>query len=212
MAFVTAVGQVAEVVLKGTLAAGGSNAVPTATILHYRLATLTATPTKTALETIVNTNISAAHLAAANSRYSQANTMVRGLNDALDAYQTFTRAGAGAIATDGLPSVDAVYMLLRTASRGRSYRGSKHWPGVNESDTTDDILVGAGLALWQALQTALSAPLTDALGNIWNLCVFSPTLSQIVTNPTTVISTDVTDVLLNLNVGTMRRRRSATVR
>jgi len=214
MPFVPIVGSIAEVVMSGTLAAGGSNAVNVASVFHYRLAVVTAPPTKAALETVFNgaAGIVAPFLAAANSRYTQSGNSVRWINDALDAPVSTARAGVGAIATDGMPTIDSVAMLFRTGMRGKSFRGSKHFPGVNESDTTDDILVGAGLVLWQALQAACAANLTDALANVWTPSVLSRKLSTLATNPTTVVANDVTQVLLNLNVGTMRRRRVSTVR
>jgi hypothetical protein len=214
MPYVPGVGSIAEIAMLGTLAAGGSNAVNVASIFHYRLGVLTAPPTKVALETVFNgaTGIVAPFLAAANSRYTQSQNTVRWIDDALDAPASTARAGVGAIATDGQPSIDSVTMLFRTGIRGKSYRGSKHFPGVNEVDTTDDILTGAGLALWQTLQTACAANLTDALGNVWVPSVLSRKLSTLATNPTTVVANDVTQVLLNLNVGSMRRRRVSTVR
>lgn len=212
MGFATIVGDVAEVVMAGVMAAGGSNAKNVQSVFHYRLSVLGAAPTKAALETVFQATICVPFVAAANVRYTQSGNSVRGLNDATDAYQTVSRALTGAIATDSMPSVDSVYMLLRTAKRGASYRGSKHFPGVNEADTTDDILTGAGLARWQTLQAAVPTPLVDALGNTWVLSLVSRTLSQLAVNPTTVVANDVTTVLLNKNVGTMRRRRTQTVR
>lgn len=212
MAFASVVGDVAEVVMAGTMAAGGSNAKNVQSVFHYRLSVLGAAPTKAALEAIFQTTICVPFVAAANVRYTQSGNSVRCVNDATDAYQTVARALPGAIATDSMPTVDSVFMLLRTAKRGASYRGSKHFPGVNESDTTDDILTGAGLVRWQALQTALPTALVDALGNTWVLSLLSRTLSQLSQNPTTVVANDVTSVLLNKNVGTMRRRRTQTVR
>lgn len=212
MGFCTLVGDVAEVVMAGVMAAGGSNAKNVQSVFHYRLSVLGGAPTKAALETIFQATIPVVFVAAANVRYTQSGNSVRGLNDATDAYQTVTRALPGAIATDSMPTIDSVYMLLRTAKRGANYRGSKHFPGVNEADTTDDLLTGAGLVRWQALQTALMTPLVDALGNTWVLSLLSRSLSQLTNNPTTVVANDVTSVLLNKNVGTMRRRRTQTVR
>ena len=214
MAFVTAVGEVAEVQMRGTFTAAGSTSKFIFNIFHFRLATLAAAPTKTALATIFNTNIRTPFLAAANVRYDTDGTDVRCINDATDVYQSFITAPAlqGAIATDSEPVTTCVSMLYRTGLRGKNYRGAKRFAGVNEVDTTGDVLTGAGLVRWQTLQTALAANMTDALGNVWVPCVVSRSLSQLVANPTTVVNNDVVAVLLNLNIGTMRGRRVATVR
>lgn len=212
MPYVPIVGSIAEIQAAGRLTAFGSNAKSTVGIFHYRLATIVLPATKAALELIFNTTVQLPFLAAANARYTQAGSTVRYVDDATDPVASMVRAGVGAIATDPLPTIDSVYYLFRTVLRGRNYRGSKHFPAPSEADTTGDVLTGAGLARWQTLQTALAAPIVDALGNTWVPSLLSRTLSQLVVNPTTVVATDIQAVLLNLNIGTMRKRRTQTVR
>ena len=208
---------VAEVIIHGTMAAAGSSITPAINRFFYRRVAVAVTPTKAALNTIFQSTVVAPLLLAANVRYTPGYLTIRWVNDALDSPTAFNVAGVGNVATDGQPSDDACYMLLRTALRGKPYRGSKHFAGVNEIDTTGDVLTGAGLVRWQAVQTAVAAALTDATPNTWNPTILSmgneaAPLSQLKANPTTVTVNDVTAVLLDLNVGTMRRRRSKTVR
>lgn len=212
MPYVPVLGSIAEIIMQGTLAALGSNSKNVASVFHYRLSLITAPPTKSALDTVFNTNVGGALLAAYNVRYTQSQDQVRYLNDATDNAQTFAHAGPGAIATDPLPSDNCVSLLLRTALRGRNYRGAKRFPAANEIDTTGDVLTGAGLARWQTVQTAVFANLTDALGNVWVPSVLSRSLSQLLINPVTVVANDVTQVLLNKNLGIMRKRKVLTVR
>jgi len=212
MPYTPIVGSIVEIAAQGIMAAAGSSSKNVASIFHYRLATLTAPATKTAVEAAFQTAIMIPFTNAASNRYTQTANLVRFVDDALDSPTSTTRAVAGAIATDSQPTLAAVYMLFRTAKRGKSYRGSKHFPAVSEIDSTGDILTGGGLALWQTLRTAVATALTDALGNVWNLSLLSRTLSSLTVNPTTVIANDVTTVLLNKTIGTMRRRRVATVR
>jgi len=214
MPFVTLVGEVAEVQMRGTFTAAGSGSKNILNIFHFRLATLAAAPTKTALATAFNAAHRANYLAAANIRYDTDGTDVRCINDATDVFQSFIAAPAlqGAIVTDSEPVTTTVSMLYRTGLRGRNYRGAKRFAGVNEVDTTGDVLTGAGLIRWQTLVATLQAGLVDALGNVWVPCVVSRTLSQLLVNPTTVVNNDVVAVLLNLTIGTMRGRRVATVR
>jgi len=201
-----------QIVVQGQAAAAGSNAKSSYNVFNYRRASGIPTITKAALNTAFQSNVLTPILAAMNARYSPVNLTIRCLNDALDAPQVFSAAGAGAIATDSLPSDAAVYFLLRTSLRGRSYRGSKHFGPASEVDTTGDVLTGAGLTRWQAVGTALALNFADSNANTWIPQVVSTTLSNLVINPTNVIANDVTQILLDLNVGTMRRRRSRTVR
>ena len=212
MPYSPVVGSVMEVQIIGTLGTGGSNARNTLQVFHYRLASIGGSITKAIFDTAFQANLVATYLAAANARYAQVGNQMRYVNDATDGFEYIAHANVGAIATDPLPMYDCVSMLYRTALRGKSYRGAKRWPAVNEADTTADILTGAGLARWQALQADCQAPIADASGNVWNPCVLSRFLSQLALNPTTVISNDVTAVLLNLNVGSMIKRKVATVR
>lgn len=202
---------VAQLILKATLAAAGGSSKSIALTFTYRRIATTVDPTKAALAAAFLAGPYAAMLAAFNARWTSGSANIRWLNDALDPTVAVSLAGAGAIATDSAPSYCAVYMLMQTGVRGRRYRGSKHFPAVSEADTTGDVLTGAGLTRWQAVQTALLAPLVDATPNTWNPCVVSYSLSQLRTNPTTVASSDVTAIVLDLTLGTMRRRKSSTV-
>lgn len=201
-----------EVAILGSAATGGSSVTPSINIFQFRRTSVVPAITKLALYNAFNTNIIAPLLLAMNVRYTVNNVTVRCLNDALDAPQSFANAGVGAIATDSLPSNQAVYMLIRTALRGKWYRGSKHFGPANEVDTTNDLLTGAGLARWQVVQAALLAGFADANANNWVLQVFSRSLSIWQSNPTNITANDATEVLLDKNIGSMRKRRSQTVR
>lgn len=201
----------AQIIVKATLAAAGGTAKQVQSLFCYRRTATVFAPVKSQLVAAFVAGPYAAMLAAFNAGYANGTANVRWLDDAENATQTIALAGAGAIATDRQPSYAAVYMLFRTGVRGKKFRGSKHFPAVNEIDTTGDVLTGAGLARWQAVQTACLAILTDAGGNIWNPCVVSFSLSQIRTNPTTIVRNDVTEVVLDLTLGTMRKRKVATV-
>lgn len=210
--FVPVVGSVALVQSVGTYASAGSGARTVVQNCMYQLAVVAALPTKAALEAAFDAGPMAAYLAAANSRFTQSMNQVRFLDDATDAFESTTRAGVGAIGTDSSPILDCVTLYFKTALRGRSYRGFKHFVGLNEADTTGDVLTGAGLARWQGVQAAYGAVIVDALGNSWTPCVVSQKLSQLLVNPTTVVANPVSQVLLNKTVGSMRKRRVATVR
>lgn len=193
--------------IAGVLLAAGSTQAPSGNTLYYRLSTLVVAPTKTALNTIFQTTVITPLKLATNVRYVPTSANIRNIADATDPEQTFTIAGAGAIATDSGPSDDAVVIALTTAVRGRQGRSYKHFGGYSEVDTTGDILVGGPLALWQAVRDGVKAPLTDALGNIWTPFVRCNFHAEYIVPPIIVRGYDATGAYLQKVVGTMRRRK-----
>ena len=203
---------VIQQIVKATLAAAGGANVNVQTTFHYRRVATVIAPNKASFNTVFAANVYAPMLAAFNVGYANGTSNLRWINDAQDPTRTITLAGLGAIATDRSSSFNAVYMNLRTAIRGKRYRGAKHFAAVNEIDTLGDVLTGAGLARWQTVQAAMLLQLTDGDGNVWNPCIVSgKPLSQIKTNPTVVVFNDITEVILDLTLGTMRRRKVRTV-
>jgi len=203
---------VAEITVVGAAAAGGSNAKPSYNVFHFRRTTTSGTLAKAAIAAAFEASIGAAMEDALNVDYSATSVNIRMIDDADDMNTAVTVALAGAAAGERLPVHACVTIHLYTALRGQSYRGRKHFSPASEADTTDDILVGAGLANWQALRDAILAGFTDSNGNIWVPVVVSPSLSQLSVNPTTVIRNDVTSCVLNKNIGSINRRKAATVR
>jgi len=200
---------VAEISVKGKMDSGGSDAVNTNFIFHYRRLAVTVDPDKTALKTIFKSSVLGVIAAALNERWNASLIDVRWVNDATDPYLSITDNSAGAITGDSLQSDDAAYLLHRTALRGRRYRGSKHFAPLSESDVTqpdEDIWNSACLTRLAAINTALLLTLTDTTPNSWKYCILSRFLSQIKTNPTTVTTNDVTSALVNKRIGRMKRR------
>jgi len=204
----------AEIVVRGLIASGGSNAVNTNFVFHYRRTAVAVNPTKIALHNAFQLGPMIPIAAALNVGWSAALNDIRWVNDAQDQYVSFANASVGAIAGDRLSTVAAVYLLFRTGLRGRAYRGSKHLGPFSESDVTaanEDLLNAAAQVRILAINTALATPLVDATGNTWNFTLLSRSLSQLTLNPTTVTVNDITQLLFNKRVGTMRRRQAASV-
>lgn len=197
----------AEIVVKATLLSLGGVAIPVSNVFYYRRTSVAVSPVKASLATIFETNVLTPLVAASHERLTGISQNIRWLEDAENPTMTISSALVGAIATDSLPPNATVYVLMQTALRGKKYRGSKHFAAVPEIHTTGDVLTGGGLTLWQAVRDALAASCTDADGNIWKPCILSRKLSQVKTNPTTVVTNDVTTVVLNKNIANMKRRR-----
>jgi len=201
----------AEITMKGLIAAGGSNTVNTQFVFHARRTAVVVTPTKTALDTAFQASWAVPILAALNNRWSQKTNEIRWIDDALDQALPFTHVNAGAVAGDGLQSDSSFFVLFRTGIRGKSYKGGKHFGPLSEADATagtDDVLNAAAITRATAIMTALAIPITDATGNVWNLSLVSKVLSTLTPNPTTIVANDVTTLLLNKRISTMKRRKA----
>lgn len=203
---------IAQVIVKGNLASAGGQSKDIDLTFWYRRTAVLIAPTKLSLSNAFLAGPYAAMLAAFNVGWTLGTTNIRWFDDVFDPTTTTSLAGVGAIATDRAASFNSVYMLFRSGVRGRRFIRGMHFPAVNEIDTTGDVLTGAGLVRWQAVQTSLIASLTDSLGNIWNPCVVTYKGSTWKTAPTAVTYNDVTQIVLDLNLGTMRKRKVATVR
>lgn len=207
---------VMQVEAKGVRSSQGSSSVKLNFVFHYRRTTVGSGLTKAALETVFQSAIMGPILAALNNTYTQTNTDIRQVNNVLDGVQTFPEVGVGAVTGDSMPSTESAYILMRSGNRGGNFRGSKHFGPLSESDTTaatSDILNAAAITRFAAIVTAISTPLTDALGNVWQNTILSRTYpaTQLRYNPTNFWVGDVVEVILNKRIGTMRRRRVASV-
>lgn len=149
-----------------------------------------------------------------NHRFSETFLNVRCLNDANDLYLSTPETGVGAVTGDSMPTFNAAYMLIRTALRGKMYRGSKHYFPLSESDTTsgsDDILNAAALARWATFLTAWLGGFTDGGGNVWTPVLLQKTSSQTRTNPTVVNVTPIAQMIPRKSIGRMKRREVSSV-
>lgn len=198
--------------IAGSLAAAGSNVKASGNTLYYRLSTQVVAPTKTALNTVFAANVIVALLAACNVRWTPVSNNIRNIADASDAELPFVLAGAGAIATDSSPSDDAVVVCLLSGARGKQGKAYKHFGGLNEIDTTGDVLTGAGLARWQAVRDAVKLVLTDALGNIWTPFIRCNLQAEYVTPPIIVRGYDANGGYLATIPGTMAKRKAKGVK
>jgi len=203
-----------EISMQGVAAAGGSNARNACFKFHYFRSVLSLPFNPANIEAAFNAAVVPPILAALNARYTQTFTTVRCINDATQLPYQMPRAGVGGVAGDSMPMQDTVYVLFRTGTRGKSYRGCKHFFPLSESDTTGpnaDVLNAGAIALWATAITAMAGTFTDADGNVWRPEIYSKKLSQDRVNPTTIIATPVTALLLNKRIGRMRKRERVSV-
>ncbi len=204
----------AEIIMQGAMASEGSNTVNTQFVFQYRRTSTAVSPTKAALDAIFQTTVADKVVLALNLTWSQSLNSVRWIDDALDQAQPFTHVNAGAVTGDRMASHLAAFVLFRTGIKGRSYRGGKHFGPLSESDTTAgtaDILNAAAITRFGTIITGLGTTLVDSTTNQWKLCVFSRVGSIVKPNPTTIVTNDVSTILLNKRIGNMRRRQVKSV-
>lgn len=203
-----------EWILQGLIASGGSNSKNTVNVFHFRRTATAVDPSKSAINTILTTNILTPLALALNNRWSAVHSTVRYVNDATDAPQLFSQSAVGAVTGDGLSSLTAIFILQKSGLRGKNYRGGKHFGPLSEADVTaaaDDILNAAAITRFAAVVSAMQAANTDSTGNIWVPTILSRSLSQLTVNPTTVITNDVASTLLNKRIGRLKKREVQSV-
>lgn len=143
--------------------------------------------------------------------YVGVTTWARYIDSALNAWQTAGVPANGALALPRLTSAVAVVTPLRTAFRGKQYRGSKHFGPVAAAQVVNDELTAAAVGTWGPLLAGLTAQLNVG-GMMYSPCILSRTLSQLRQDPTNIQVAKVTTALLNKTIGTMRHRKEKTVR
>jgi len=195
-----------QLLLKNTIA---GSAKPVSAVFYYYRQTAGTADNKAAIAAAFLAGTYAKLLAAWNVNVANGVAYLRYIDDALDAYTVVPLAGAGAIATDRLATYSSVYMQLNTGIRGKTYRGAKKLYGANEIDTTGDLLTGAGLVRWQDVQAQLVLPFAIGAENYVPAVVSFKAPTQLKVNPTNVGINAITSVVLNLDTGTMRRRKVA---
>lgn len=206
---------IAEIQMRGIITGGGAGEVRTNFVFHFRRLATAVDPLKSPINTAFQTNIATPIAAALNEDWEATTNSIRFVNDALDAPTEFSSALEGAITGDRLASFATAYLLMRTAVRGREYRGSKHLGPFSESDVTHatgcDIFNAGAVTRLTTICTAIGAGFTDSTTNNWVPCILSRKLSELTENPTTVITNDVTQILPNQRVGSEVRRKAPSL-
>jgi len=135
------------------------------------------------------------------------------MEDVSRAAQPLIVTRVGLIATDSLPQHNTVSMRLTTNRRIPRLLGAKRFGGVNEVDTTGDVLTGAGKTRWETVRNAIIGGFgPDANGNLWVLLVVSRKYSNMATLPVATVDWQVAQqCVLRLNVSNLDRRKSSTV-
>jgi hypothetical protein len=204
-----------EIQMRGIITGGGAGEVRTNFVFHFRRLGVAVDPIKGSINTAFQTTVATPIAAALNEDWAATVNSVRCVNDALDAPAEFSSILEGLITGDRLASFATGYLLMRTAVRGRSYRGSKHLGPFSEADVTHatgcDVFNAAALTRLTTICDAIGGGFTDATTNQWVPCILSRKNSELTENPTTVVTNDVIQVLPNHRVGSEVRRKAPSL-
>jgi hypothetical protein len=205
--------EVVELVVRGTSPTTGSGGKAILNVFHYRYSSGGAGPdTASNLASQWLTSVWANIVSLLSIDYTGVEVDFRRLDDAEEQYGVGTTPGSGTQALPRMPIDLALVYLLRSKTRGKSFRGSKHFGPIAQAHVTKDEINAAGITAWSAVAGYLTTSVTTPGGQVYIPVIVSKTLSTLKTNPTTIIGADVTAALQNKTIGTMRGRREATVR
>lgn len=115
----------------------------------------------------------------------------------------------GAVAGDRLPTLAAVSIDLVTDARGRCFRGRKHIGPIAESSSTKDEIAAASLAAFNAVASGINNGVVydDGAGNFFKAAVLSRINSSLVGPSVYFTYAIVQNGLLQVKIGTMKRRK-----
>lgn len=202
-----------EIVLAGVAAGKGSDPVNTFNVFQFRRTSSAPALSKTAIITAFTTAVGNVIAAAMNESWAMAYITARFMEDITDAPTQVIITTAGAITGDRLSCQNTVVVTLKTALRGRRYRGRKTFSPISESDTTAataDLINAAAITRFSAVGAAIVAGFTDAQGNVWVPCVCTKFGRDLTVTPAVIPSNDVVDYLLNKRIGRFRNRQVAS--
>lgn len=203
---------VVEIIVKGTAAEPGGTLKNIFNVFHYALGPSGAAASALAVGNAFVAQVWPNIAPALSIGYKASEVDARLLDDPTNPAVVCTKQADGATAGDWLPPHNAVTIILKANLRGRNYRGSKHFSPVAESDTTADEINAAALAKWQAVRDTLGAALSPSGAGQYFPVILSRTKSQLVKAPVTIDAANFSQQLLNLTIGTMRRRKEKTKR
>lgn len=198
-----------QLVVEGTYTPTGGDSQEIVNVFAYRRTAVTNPHDNAAFITAWRALVESTWLAAVSANYNMDQLRIRCLNDAEDPYVDTTVNSPGTQAGQSLPGFNAMVISKRSAIRGRFAQGRAFICGIAESATDGNVLSAAQLALLAALATDLNTAVATAAGaNNYVPAIWSQSNSQIITNPTTVLTTDQVTVEAQSVIGRMSSRRS----
>lgn len=205
---------VCEIVIQGTVPTVGSGTKNVYNIFHYQSRAHPATDSAIQVANQFVTAVWSSIAAQLSVLYTGVTTLARLMDVSTNQYGLGVAPANGSIAGARLPLDNAVVCLLRTQERGKSFRGSKHFGAIAESQQLNDELTAAAVTAWSSAIQTLVQGVSVPGGQVWDPVILSRHLSSygVGANPVILIGSIIQSALLNKTLGTMRRRKERTVR
>lgn len=206
----------AEVVMAGTVPESDGGLKPFVNIFHFARESGPGTGTEAQFAVALQLAWAAAWAACIANQFTGTTMSVRFMDDPLRAAVVGPNAIIGLSGGDRLPTYNAMVIQKKTYARGRSFMGSNHYGPISDSDQQLDNLTVGAQATCNAFRAILQAMggggagFATPDGSLWRLCVFSATLSDYTVSPIQVTGSKVQTCLLNIRLGTMKRRKDRT--
>jgi hypothetical protein len=119
--------------------------------------------------------------------------------------RTYSPVAGSAVSGESAPPQCAVVLSMRTALKGRSYRGRVYIPGLAETSQNAGQIASAGIAAYAAMATQLLAVFGPAGSNgDWRLAVISRYANKL--KRLQPVATQVTSITADQTIRTQRRR------
>jgi len=203
----------AEVIVRQVFVDANTNNQDCFNVWHLRRLTTAVAPNKANLRAAFDAAIVQLQLLGQAEAITATTIGIRWPNDPEDAEDiaAATPLTAGQIALDSLPQQNAATMQLKTALRGKAFRGSKRFAGIPEAHATKGWLNATGAALWVAVRDAINDLITDADSNQWRIAVLSRSRSDFDVVPATLVLNDVVTSVLNRTIGSQDSRKPKNV-
>jgi hypothetical protein len=203
------IGTNAEIVVQGTVPTSGGGAKTLVNVFHY---VCTGVPAATELQ--VWTAFAAAVWANIAAQLSVdwvgQQSSVRFMDDSNRPPVITTPPASGGVALPRLPANLAAVLYLKTALRGKSYRGFKHFSPLPTASVIKDEINPGVLGAINAVLATVTGAIAPAAGPTYVPAIFSRTKSPSLVNPTNLVLTPVTSGRVNKTIGNMRHRKEKT--
>jgi len=203
-----------EIVLAGTAAAKGSSVVNTFNTFHFRRTSTAGPLNKSTVITAFTTAVANVVAAALNESWAMAYITARMMEDVTDLPTQVVITTAGAITGDRMSPQNTAVITLKTALRGRKYRGRKTFSPFSETDTTAataDVFNAGAVTRISAIGAAILTGFTDGDGNVWVPVVCRAQGRDLAAIPAIIPSEDVIDYLVNKRIGRFINRQVKSV-
>lgn len=204
-----------EMVMMGQVTASNASTLPDRNILHW----YTPVPLPGGDLTTFWNNfwalIGTAWADAKSDSYNLVSAVLQYIDDPTSIKETVLVGVTGTVATDRSAQFNAGVIRKTSGLTGKNWRGSMHIGALPETFTTKDQLnASPGSVKYQAIVDVLQGLVTTGLsdgGSTFYPVILSPTQSDRISIPAVLTASYVRDFLLNLKVGTMKRRKERGV-